>query len=244
MAGVQVLRKRGLSLATLLLLTAGPAQAAAEGRTAADSGISDAELEQRLAFIDARLERLQPAAKTWQYGWTGFYSLSSAGQAIAALESNDKDDQLNYAVGAVKAAGGLAQVLLKPLPTLHSNDRFRALPADNREQRLQKLARGEALLETSAQRAGERFTWRRHAMGIAGNLVGGIVIAAFGDQGDALVSTLVGLAVAEATIWTEPAAAARDLEDYRSGRWSRRAARPGQWRVLASPGGATLQISF
>ncbi len=228
----------------VLLLVVWPACGAAELSVPPASNLSDAELEQRLTFIETRLNKQQPGAKYWQYGWTGFYSLSSAGQVIAALGSNDNDDQLIYGVGAVKAAGGLAQLLLKPLPAARSGDGFRALPATNREERLHKLARGEALLSSNALRAGERYTWRRHAIGIAGNLLGGVVIATFGDGSDALVSTLVGLAVSEATIWTEPAGAVRDLDDYRNNRWSRQAARAGQWRVLATPGGATLHISF
>lgn len=227
-----------------LLLAIGPALAAAEPGTPAMTHISDAELQQRLEFIEARLNRQQPGARYWQYGWSGFYSLSSAGQVVAALDSDDKDDQLNYAVGAVKAAGGLAQLLLKPQPALAGGGEFNALPADTRAQRVQKLAQGEALLETHAQRSAERFTWKRHAMGIAGNLLGGAVIAAFGDSSDALASTLVGLAVSEATIWTEPRQAGRDLEDYRNQRWSGRSAHRTGWQVLPSPGGATLHVRF
>ena len=190
------------------------------------------------------MNKQQPGAKYWQYGWTGFYSLSSAGQLLLALDSNDEDDQLYWGVGAVKASGKLAKLLLKPSPAVGSADSFQALPAGNREERLRKLSQGETLLETNAQRAGERFTWKRHAMGIAGNLLGGVVIAAFGDSSDAVISTLLGLAVGETTIWTEPADATRDLEDYRNKRWTRQAAHAGQWRVLASPGGATLHIRF
>jgi hypothetical protein len=220
-----------------------PLYAVAETQPAGPE-LSDGELDSRLAFIETRLERRQPAAKTWQYGWTGFYALSSAGQLYAALDSNDNDDQLTYTVGAVKAAGGLAQVLLNPLSAAGSGERFRALPAASREERLRKLADGEAMLEANARRAAERYTWKRHAMGIVGNLLGGVVIAAFGEQDDAVTSTLVGLAVSELTIWTEPAAAAEDLEDYRNGRWSAQAARPGEWRVVATPGGAALHIAF
>lgn len=231
-------------LPIMLLVAIWPACLSADLLAPPAPDISDTELEQRLAFIETRLQKQQTRAKYWQYGWTGFYSLSSAGQAIAAFDSNDNDDQLSHGVGAAKAAGGLAQLLLKPQPALRNGESFDALPARSREQRLHKLAQGEALLDSHAQRAAERFTWRRHAMGIAGNLLGGAIIAAFGDSSDAVTSTLVGLAVSEATIWTEPAGATRDLDDYRNKKWTGQAARAGQWRVLASPGGATLRISF
>ena len=218
--------------------------ATAEPRAPAATDISDAELEQRLAFIQTRLNRQQPSARYWQYGWTGFYSLSSAGQLLLALDGDDNDEQLYWGVGAVKASGKLAKLLLKPTPAVDSGDSFQALPQANREERLRKLAQGEAMLEANALRADERYTWKRHAMGIAGNLVGGIVIAAFGDSSDALISTLLGLAVGETTIWTEPANARRDLDDYRKQRWTRQAAQRTQWYVLAGPGGATLHVRF
>jgi hypothetical protein len=232
-----------LWLALALLLAVWPAGATADS-TASRAAMSDAELEQRLAFIEARLDKRQPGARRWQYGWTGFYSLTSAGQAFAALDSDDNDDQLNYAVGAVKSAGGLALLLLKPQPALGSKDTFATLPAQNRAQRLDKLEQGEALLRDNALHATERFTWRRHALGIAGNLLGGAVIAAYGDSGDALTSTLVGIAVSEATIWSEPTGAARDLEDYRNRNWNSPSVRGGRWRLLAGPGAVALEVKF
>jgi len=36
--------------------------------------ISDSELDQRLKFIETRLDGLNPKASYWQYGWTGFYA--------------------------------------------------------------------------------------------------------------------------------------------------------------------------
>jgi len=233
-----------LRLGIALLPAALPPVASAEVGAPLATEISDAELEQRLAFIEARLNSQQRSVKYWRNGWTGFYSLSSSGQAVAALAANDTDGQVYWGVGAVKAAGGLAQILLKPPSALNSGASFRALPAQSREQRLAKLQQGEALLKTNADETGQRYTWRRRAVGTIGNLVGGVVIAAFGETGAAVLSTLLGLGVHEATIWTQPADAARDLKDYRNGRWAGQAARSNRWRVVASPGGATLHIRF
>ena len=144
----------------------------------------------------------------------------------------------------MKTAGGLAQILLKPPSALNSGASFGALPPQSREQRLAKLQQSEALLQTNADETGERYTWRRRAVGTIGNLVGGVVIAAVGENGAAVLSTLLGLGIHEATIWTQPASTARDLEDYRNGRWVGQAARSNRWRVVASPGGASLHMRF
>ncbi|MGD2075667.1 MAG: hypothetical protein PVG38_12225 [Gammaproteobacteria bacterium] len=228
----------------LLLLTICPAHAEDEAWIAASREITDTELDQRLAFIETRLNRQQRNADYWRNGWTGFYSLSSAGQSVAAFAANDSDGQVYWGVGAVKAAGGLAQVLLKPLAAVESGHDFRALPARSRDERLAKLRQGETMLRANAAQATERFTWRRRAIGTIGNLVGGVVIAAFGEDGAAVISTLLGLGVHEATIWTQPAGAAQDLEDYRKERWAGQAARPGRWRIAANPAGVTLHVRF
>ena len=44
--------------------------------------MSDAELEQRLTFIETRLRALNPAARRWQYGWTGFYATVAPGDGL------------------------------------------------------------------------------------------------------------------------------------------------------------------
>jgi hypothetical protein len=231
-----------LCLAFAFLLPIWPPDASGDAQIT--TKMDEAELEQRLAFIESRLDRQQRNAMHWRNGWTGFYSLSSAGQAVAALVANDKDAQLYWGVGAVKAAGGLAQVQLKPLSASKSGDGFHALPSRTREERLAKLQQGEALLKTNAAQASERFTWRRRAIGTIANLVGGVVIAAFGEAEGALISTLLGIGVHEATIWTQPADATQDLEDYRKKRWAGQPVRTGRWRLTASPGGAALQVRF
>jgi hypothetical protein len=49
--------------------------------------ISDSELDQRLKFIETRLVVLNPKASYWQYGWTGFYATTAAGQAVCVANS-------------------------------------------------------------------------------------------------------------------------------------------------------------
>ncbi len=212
-------------------------------------GISDSELDQRLKFIESRLVGLNPNASYWQYGWTGFYAVAAAGQAVLAIGEDDNDDQTSYIVGAVKSAGGLVQMLIKPLPAVTSYSGFQSMPSQTRAERLLKLEQGEALLHENANRALQRYGWKRHGwkrhvISIAANLLGGAVIAVYGDGTDAVTSTVVGIAVSEANIWTEPARAVTDLEDYRNN--FRDAQRTGtrDWHLVPASGGVALQLSF
>jgi len=208
--------------------------------------ISESELDQRLRFIEMRLAGLNPNATYWQYGWTGFYAVSALGQAALAIDEDDSDDEVRYIVGAVKSTGCLLNMLLKPLPAATSDDVFQSMSAETREERLLKLEQGEALMQENAIRAQQRYGYRKHVIGIAANLLGGIVIAAAGDSSDALLSTVSGIAISEANIWTEPSRAATDLEDYRNQFDGVQKSSVHNWHLVPSSGGTgvVLNISF
>ena len=206
--------------------------------------ISDSELDQRLKFIETRLDGLNPNASYWQHGWTGFYAAAAVGQAALAIDEGDNDDQTSYIVGAVKSTGGLVQMLIKPLPAVTSHSGFQSMPSQTRAERMLKLEQGEALLYENANRARQRYGWKRHAIGIAANLLGGAVIAAYGDGSDAVTSTVLGIAVSEASIWTEPARAVTDLEDYRNNFRDAPGTGARNWRLAPMRAGVALHISF
>ena len=194
--------------------------------------ISNTELDQRLEFVETRLARQSPNARYWQYGWTGFHATSAAAQAVLAEDADDNDDEVNYLVGAVKSTGALAQMLIRPLPVVEGATRFQALPSLSREERMEKLRQGEALLYENARRATTRSGWKRHLVGIGVNLLGGVAIASFGDSDDAVTSTLLGIAVSEANIWTEPSRAINALELYLTHKWAHREIGEVTWRFV------------
>lgn len=206
--------------------------------------ISNTELEQRLKFVETRLARQSPGARYWQYGWTGFHAASAAAQAVLAVDADDHDDEVDYLVGAVKSTGALAQMLIRPLPVVQGATRFQALPSLSHEERIEKLRQGEALLYENASRAATRSGWKRHLVGIGVNLLGGVAIAAFGDSDDAVTSTLLGIAVSEANIWTEPSRASNDLEDYQNNKWAQRETSEVTWRIVPLANRVEVSIRF
>ena len=90
----------------------------------------------------------------------------------------------------------------------------RAVPGTTPRDRLLRLAVGERTLIENAASAESRFSLRRHLEGVTANLIGGAAIATFGDSGDAVRSTLIGIAIGEAEIWSQPWRATGDLRDY------------------------------
>jgi len=206
--------------------------------------ISNAELEQRLKFIETRLARQSPNARVWQHGWTGFHAASAVVQGVLAVDADDSDDEVNYLVGAVKSTGALAQMLIRPLPAVQSATRFQALPSRSREERIHKVAQGEALLHENADHAATRTSWKRHLIGVGANLFGGVAIAAFGDSSDAVTSTLLGIAVSETNIWTEPSRAVNDLEDYQNNKWVQRQTSEVSWHIVPLARRVEVNIRF
>ena len=107
-------------------------------------------------------------------------------------------------------------LLRDPLPANLGAQPMRAVPGDDRAARLERLAVGERQLLAGAQRAETRYDLRRHLLVIGGNLLGGAAILALGDAEDAVQSTLIGTAIGEAQIWSQPWRAPADLRDYRA----------------------------
>jgi hypothetical protein len=206
--------------------------------------MSNAELDARLKFIESRIASQSPGARYWQYGWTGFHAASAVGQAILAVDANDSDDEINYLVGAAKSTGALAQMMIKPLPVVQSSIQFQEMPSQTRDERITKLAVGESLLHINAERASTRTGWKRHLIGIGANLLGGGIIAAFGDSSDAVTSTLIGISVSEMNIWTEPSRAINDLEDYRNNRWANGQNSRLDWQIIPAHDRLMVKVKF
>ena len=200
----------------------------------------DKELELRLDYIEERLDAGKRHAQYWQNGWTGFYSVSAVAQTVLWLDADNNDDRINYVVGAIKTTGGLVDMLLRPLPGRYGADQIRALEAPSAK----RLDQAEELLQATARRAQEKTTWKPHLKVLGVNLLGGAAILAFGDEGDALISTALGIAVGEANIWTQPTQPIADLQDYQNRFPAMRPQNAHSWQLLPFPGGLMIKASF
>lgn len=202
-------------LLLVALAWAGPAAAAEP--TAPLVMPSDAELAARLGFLEERLDAARPTALAWQYGWTGVYAAGLVSNSVYAVRADDGDERVRGIVDAAKSALATAQMVgmfWDPLPGTLGAQPMRDVGGGDPRSQLEQVAVGERLLRDAAKQAETRYSWSRHLLGIATNLVGGAVIWKLGDAGDAAESTLIGIAVGEAQIWSEPWRATGDLRDY------------------------------
>lgn len=206
--------------------------------------LNDEDIEQRLAFIEQRLNEGRTSARTWQYGWSGFFAASAVLQGYNAIQSNNSDNETNYTVGAIKSSAALALMLVRPLPAVDGAAPLQTMPSSTPEQKEARLKAAEYLLHTNARRAHERTSWSRHLMAIAVHFIGSTAIFALGDAKDALVSNLTGVAISQAHIWSQPSRAIDDLADYERQFPTAAASDETTWQLTPIRGGLGITIRF
>jgi len=234
------------TFATLLLsLTLlAPGVASADGLTRNLSGLSDAELDSRIAFIEDRLNGGEKHAKYWQHGWTGVYG---AGMVIGTLQASLTDsgkNRANYITTAVKATIGTTRLLLRPHPGRNGADELDAsLWGNTRSAKEQRLQRGEEILQAVAKKAKERTNWKAHAGNVGLNLVGMGFILGLGHGADAAESFGVGVAVGTAHILSAPKRGIADLDEYQT-HFGMKTGKRFDWNITPTLGGAALNVTF
>ncbi len=217
-------------------------------------GLSDSELDARLAFLEKRLDDGETWAKTWQWGWTTGYSLGiviGVGQAIDCCEKRKSgrfgpernDERVNYIVTAAKGLIGTTRMLYWRHPGRNGADEMRAIEGSSREAKLARLAKGEDVLQSVAKAGERRWNWKSHAGNIGLNLAGGAFIFGFGRDSDAWESMGVGIAVGTLNILSAPKRGIKDLDDYQT-KFGMKTASRFDWSIVPTAGGAAIQVTF
>lgn len=209
---------------------------------AADISTEDYQL--RTEFLESGLDENQRHARYWQNGWSTFYTVSAVAQAALWIDADNNDDSINYGIGSLKSAAALADMLLRPHPGRHGAELVRSLPEATPEQRHERLGYAEMVLRDSATRAASRRTWQPHLKVIGVNLIAGALIAGFGDEGDALTSTALGIAIGEAQIWTQPTRYVKDWEKYQVVKADCFGQSTPRWQLVPIVGGIAIRGHF
>ncbi len=230
-----------------LALAAGLALAPRPAR-AAPPDLDDAEVRRRLTFIEDRLDRGTAAAERWWYGWYTGWTALTVGEAVLALSTTNVVTRKGAAVGAFGASLATLPFGLFPFPARYAYRRLGTLPEATSEERRRKLARAEVLLRGAAKAETLGRWWVTHVLSAAGSVaIGGLLVAYKQTAPVAVISTLGGIGLGEAQIWTQPTAAIDDLRAYEllTGGGSAPAARPAAitWSVAPAPLGAGLGVA-
>jgi hypothetical protein len=233
-------------------------------------GLSDSELDARLAFLEERLDDGEMYSKIWQWGWTGGYSLGIVigvteaitccsnrkagpgntrdpitGQVFGFHSAKKKrnEQRVTHYVTAVKGVIGTTRMLLMRHPGRHGADAMRAIEGDSREAKLARLTKGEEVLQDVAKTAHRRWSWKAHAGNIGLNLAGAGFIFGFGRESDAWESLGIGIGVGTLQILSAPKRGIQDLDDYET-RFGMKTASRFNWTIVPTMGGAALKVTF
>lgn len=203
------------------------------------------EVHARLAFLEAKLDDRREWAWYWQNGWTAFYALGIAIQGTRAGLTDHEGKRADFAVSAVKAIGGTANLLLRPIQAQDGADRVRALPSATLDDRRRQLVLAEEQLRINAEEAHNRWHWVRHVLNVGVNAAGAVIVwKGFDDRTRAWRSFGVGTAVGEAMILSAPWWPEDDWEEYQRRFGAPTLAPPVSWRIVPTLGGAQLVLSF
>jgi hypothetical protein len=190
-----------------------PAAAAAAAERAA--AMSDDEVSARLAFIEARLHLEARGARLWEAGWSLVYVGGLGYGAYQLSGAHDRAAETEAIVGMSKSLFGGVGLALRPLKTARAAHVLDRVPGGTPDERAQRLALAERLLQQNARETEQRFSWQHHLISIGLNLAGGAIVWAAGDLRRGAQSAGIAIAVGEINIWTRPWRAKRDLREYR-----------------------------
>lgn len=204
---------------------------------------STSQIDERLDFLEQRLEAAQTAGQLWHYGWLGIYGAGLIANGTEAALADDGDDLAAPLVGIGKTTFAITRLLMEPLPARLGADPIRAMPNATPEQAAARLRAAEALLLESADRAREKYTLWPHLSNALINLAGGGIILAFDDWKDAAMSTGLGLAFGEIKILTMPERALDDLAAY-EGRYGPVPPADVGWYLVPRRNGVALVLRF
>src|SRR5262249_55010010 len=183
----------------------------------ATAPLSDEVVEQRLQFLESKLETERVYMDVWWEGWTIFYFLGGIVQATrASIETSDAH-RADLLISTGKAfLGAIARVARRP-KTIAAPEELGRLQESTVDGRARKLALAERLLLRNVKESHNRYSWIAHTTNVALNVVAGLTVwLGFHDGLLALQSTLVGVGVGEVQILSQPWNALVDLRAYQT----------------------------
>jgi hypothetical protein len=204
---------RIILIAQIMLLAAASGEAAAPA-PGDEASLSDGQIDQRIQFLEQRLDDSRTHGQIWYWSWMAINAGSMVGDGIVAGMSGQHDDRVNYWTGAALGAIGVSDQLLRPLEARYGADPVRGLPQATREQKLAKLRAAEDQLRRNAERAEQRTQILPYAGNAGLALAAGLVVGLWGETGSGIqtgISTVIGGTL---NLWTQPGRPARDWDDY------------------------------
>jgi hypothetical protein len=249
--GLRIVMATSLALVAMLAAASARADESADGSppgmiierrraTIADDQEEASRLDERLAFLEARICRQRTHAEIWWWGFTTFYFIGGIYQGYQAFDADTRVDEADAMVGALKAVGGVLRLGMDPYGGIEAFEPM-YVSGDVAAMR-REVARGEEVLRNNADTTHPFGPWYAHAINVGLNAIGAVVVGAgFDGWKEGLISAAIGTAVGEVQIFTGPWEADSDLDEYEEQFDGR--ARSAKIRLSVEPMGAGLGLN-
>jgi hypothetical protein len=206
---------------------------------------TDADLDERLAYLESRLAEGESPSRTWWYVWTGGFGALTVGFGIGAFVMPERELRIDAAIAATSSALGLISVAALPSKSGFGPARIRRMPNGTPEEKRARLVEAETLIDDAAKQERLGTGILAHVGSVVVNLGGGAVRwFGYDHRTTAVVGVVSGLAIGETKIWTQPTPAVTTQARYRA-RWATAApAQSFEIRVLPTVGGLAVVGRF
>jgi hypothetical protein len=171
-----------------------------------------------LQFVGDSLRDQRLGASLWYAGWSAFNVANVAVGAAMAASATRRLERDRWLMSTTGAGIFLLGAFIMPLPGLYANLRMHRLPEATPGERRKKLQRGLVLLESAARAEDRNSNLVAHLVGLGFSLFGAGYIYfhnPHAPRDEVWLATGVffaaSVAGAEATLWSAPRKARRDL---------------------------------
>ncbi|NOY91694.1 MAG: hypothetical protein GXP55_10880 [Deltaproteobacteria bacterium] len=238
------------SCVALVTLLSAVQVAHAQDAYACIDDMNDAQVTERLHFIERSFERTERRGRLWYWGFWSLMLGLAVGETIITTQERSEAGRVDGAVGAAGATFVLLTLTVQPFLGAFGARRLRRHAAATPEQRRQKLRYATRLLERSATQ--ERFltSWLAHGSAwLYSMVVGTLMLRRYHAPWRAAIGYLGGVFITEPRLLSQPMAQVRDFERYRGDTCSAPYVGPDdgpryELSLRPAPGGLGLAFSF
>jgi hypothetical protein len=208
----------------------------------------------RLRFLQERMHHAAHRSRIWTFTWLSIYGALTIGNAVLTGVATNESDRIAAGIGTAASFVGVLSVALNPPKVLFDSPRLdRALAAVGPDTNLCAVVSDA---ERYLLRGAKQQAFGKSPLIHVGNFVfnagiGMLLGAGFGRWKEAMIDSIVGIAIGEVQIISQPDDLVRDLTRYRLARFNGNSSPPPPpvtWRVAPIVGrgafGLAAALSF
>ena len=180
----------------------------------------EAMLDQKINFIQSKLDESSRHSKYWQNGWQSFFVVNAIGQGAASSNTSDEEDEYDLRVRTITSLAAATDMYLRPMQAHKYSKQLRELPSHSLEEKKQKLLHAESMLAKAAEREKFERSINKRIMPLLLNALAGAAIAFDDDRkSDGVTTFLIGTIASEIKIRTSPNSLGKAQSEYLNGEY-------------------------